>query len=63
MVIYASYEDGRPSQSVAERAKIPAVMLPATIGGTDAAGTPFTFFDDIVNRLLAGLGGQGNARS
>jgi zinc/manganese transport system substrate-binding protein len=63
MVIYASYEDGRPSQAVAERAKIPAVMLPATVGGTDAADTPFTFFDDIVNRLLAGLGGQGNARS
>lgn len=63
MVIYASYEDGRPSQSVAERAKVPAVMLPATVGGTDSASTPFGFFDDIVNRLLAGLGGQGNARS
>jgi len=63
MVIYASYEDGRPSQAVAERAKIPAVMLPATVDGSEAATSLFTFFDDIVNRLLAGLGGQGNARS
>jgi zinc/manganese transport system substrate-binding protein len=63
MVLYASYEDGRPSQAVAERAKVPSVMLPATVGGTDAADSPFTFFDDIVNRLLAGLAGQSNARS
>ena len=34
-------------------ASIPAVKLPFTVGGTDAAGDLFGLFDDTVARLLA----------
>ena len=37
MVIRAAYQGDRASQWIAERAKINAVMLPFTVGGTDAA--------------------------
>jgi zinc/manganese transport system substrate-binding protein len=35
------------------------VMLPFTVGGTDAAKDLFSFYDDTIKRLLAALGGNG----
>jgi zinc/manganese transport system substrate-binding protein len=58
MVIYATYEDPRASQFIAEHAGLPSVALPATVGGTDAAKDLFAFYDDTVRRLLTGLGGR-----
>ena len=55
MVIRAAYQDERPSEWIAERAHIPAVMLPFTVGGTPQATDLFTMFYDTVQRLLAGL--------
>jgi len=55
MVIRAAYEDGRPSAFIADKAKIPAVVLPFTVGGTDQAKDLFSLYDDTINRLLAGL--------
>lgn len=55
MVIRAAYQDGRPSEWIAERAHIPAVTLPFTVGGTPQAGDLFTLFDDTIAILLAGL--------
>jgi zinc/manganese transport system substrate-binding protein len=55
-VIRAAYEDSRPSEFIAQRAHIPAVMLPFTIGGTPGATDLFTLYDDTITRLLAGLG-------
>ena len=57
MVIYAAYEDPKPSQFVAEKSHLPAVMLPFTVGGTDAAKDLTGLYDDTVKRLLAGLSG------
>ena len=57
-VIYAAYEDARPSRYISEQAKIPAVLLPFTVGGTDAAKDLFGHFDDTIARLLAGLAGH-----
>jgi zinc/manganese transport system substrate-binding protein len=37
---------------LSERTGIPAVLLPLTVGGTDQATNLFTWFDDIINRLL-----------
>jgi zinc/manganese transport system substrate-binding protein len=56
MVIRASYNDGRASEWLADRARIPAVMLPFTVGGTDKAKDLFGLFDDTVQRLLAARG-------
>jgi zinc/manganese transport system substrate-binding protein len=56
MVIRAAYEDDRPSAFLAERAHVPAVELPFTIGGTPAATDLFSLYDDTIDRLLAALG-------
>ena len=55
MVIRAAYQDERPSEWIADRAHIPAVNLPFTVGGTPQATNLFTLFDDTIQRLLAGL--------
>jgi len=55
MVIRAAYQDGRPSEWIAQRSKITAVMLPNTVGGTPQATDLFALFDDTIARLLAGL--------
>jgi len=56
MIIYAAYQDPKPASFVAEKAGIPAVMLPFTVGGTDQSGDLLGFYEDTVRRLLAGLG-------
>lgn len=55
MVLRAAYQDGRPSEWIAERAHIKAVALPYTVGGTPQASDLFGLFDDTIVRLLAGL--------
>jgi zinc/manganese transport system substrate-binding protein len=57
MVLYAAYQDGRPSEWLQKNAGIPAVKLPFTVGGTDAAKDLFGLFDDTLDRLLAAAGG------
>ena len=52
MIIRAAYNDERASQWLAERAKIPVVVLPYTVGGSDRAKDLFGLFDDSVQRLL-----------
>jgi zinc/manganese transport system substrate-binding protein len=55
MVIYAAYQDSRPSEWMQRNAGIPAVKIPFTVGGTDAAKDLYSLFDDTIARLLAGL--------
>ena len=55
MIIRSPFEDSRASEWLSERAKIPAVMLPFTVGGTEKANNLFGLFDDTVQRLLAGM--------
>lgn len=55
-VIRAAYEDSRPSEFIAQRAHVPAVMLPFTVGGTPQASDLFKLYDDTITRLLAGMG-------
>ena len=58
MIVYAAYEDPKPSQFVADKSHLPAVMLPFTVGGDDASKDIIGFYQDTVNRLLAALGGK-----
>jgi len=51
MVLRAAYQDGRASQWMAEHARIPAVELPFTVGGSARAKDLFGLFDDTVARL------------
>jgi zinc/manganese transport system substrate-binding protein len=59
MVIYAAYQDPKAANFVAQKAGIPAVLLPFTVGGTDEAKDLFSFYEDTIRRLLAGLKGAG----
>jgi zinc/manganese transport system substrate-binding protein len=55
MVIRAAYQNQKPSEWIAERAHINAVVLPFSVGGSEGAKDLFGLFDDTIARLLAGL--------
>ena len=52
-VVRAAYNEPRAAEWLSGQAKIPAVMLPFTVGGTDKAKDLFGLFDDTLARLLA----------
>jgi zinc/manganese transport system substrate-binding protein len=52
-VVRAAYNDPRPSEWLAQRAGVPAVMLPFTVGGSEKAKDLFSLYDDTLARLLA----------
>jgi len=55
MVLRAAYQSDRASLWIAERAKVPAVALPFTVGGDAEAKDLFSLFDDTLARLLKGV--------
>ncbi len=55
MVVRSAYQSPKPAEWLAERAHIPAVVVPFSVGGTDGAKDLFGLFDDTIARLLAGL--------
>jgi zinc/manganese transport system substrate-binding protein len=54
-VVRAAYNDPRPAEWLAQRAGIPAVTLPYTVGGTPQAKDLFGLFDDTLARLLSAV--------
>ena len=52
-VVRAAYNEPRAAEWLSERAKIPPVMLPFTVGGSDKAQDLFSLFDDTLSRLFA----------
>ena len=55
MILRAAYNDARGADWLAERTKLPIVVLPFTVGGNEQAKDLFSLFDDTVQRLLKGL--------
>ncbi|MDP2882187.1 MAG: zinc ABC transporter substrate-binding protein [Azonexus sp.] len=55
MVLRAAYQQEGPSQWMAGKTGLPAVLLPYTVGGTEEAKDLFGLFDDTVQRLLKGV--------
>jgi zinc/manganese transport system substrate-binding protein len=53
VIIYMSYNSPQAAEFLSERTRIPAIMLPFTVGGSDKAKDLFGLFDDILARLLA----------
>ena len=53
VIVYSAYNSPQAAQFLSDRSKIPAVMLPYTVGGSDRAKDLFGLFDDTVARLLA----------
>jgi zinc/manganese transport system substrate-binding protein len=52
IIVYSAYNSPRAAEFLSERTKIPSVMLPFTVGGTDKAKDLFGLFDDTIARLL-----------
>ena len=52
LILRAAYQDGRASQWLAERAKLPVVVLPYTVGGSNRAQDLFGLFDETIDLLL-----------
>jgi zinc/manganese transport system substrate-binding protein len=55
VIVYSSYNSPQAAQFLSERSKIPVVMLPFTVGGTEKAKDLFGFFDDMIGRLLGAV--------
>lgn len=55
MILRAAYSDGRSSQWLSERAHIPVVVLPYTVGGNGQAKDLFSLFDASIAQLLVAL--------
>jgi len=51
-MVRAAYNEPRAAEWLSERAKIPVVTLPFTVGGSDRAKDLFGLFDDTLSRLL-----------
>lgn len=52
-IVYSPYNDPRAATFLSEKAKIPALMLPFTVGGSERAKDLFGLFDDTITRLVA----------
>lgn len=52
-IIYSPYNDSDGAKWLSEKAKIPAVSLPYTVGGNDKVTDLFSLFDDTITKLLA----------
>jgi len=52
-VVRAAYNEPRAVEWLAERAKIPALVVPFTVGGTEKAQDLFGLFEDTLSRLVA----------
>jgi zinc/manganese transport system substrate-binding protein len=52
-VVRSAYSDPRASEWLAQRAGIPAIALPYTVGGSAKAKDLFSLYEDTLERLLA----------
>ncbi|MBS0347651.1 MAG: zinc ABC transporter substrate-binding protein [Proteobacteria bacterium] len=55
LILRAAYARPTASEWLGERAHLPVVVLPFTVGGDAEAADLFALFDDTIRRLLAGL--------
>ncbi len=55
MIVRSGYQDPKPSLWLAEQSKLPAIVLPYTVGGDDQAKDLFGLFDATIARLLRAL--------
>jgi len=55
LIVYVAYNNPQAAEFLSARTRIPAVMLPFTVGGSERAKDLFGLFDDTLARLLAVL--------
>jgi zinc/manganese transport system substrate-binding protein len=54
-ILRSAYANPRAAEWMAERGKLPVVVMPYTVGGSPAAKDLFTLFDDTIARLAAAI--------
>lgn len=52
VIVYTAYNNPQAAEFLSGRTRIPAIMLPYTVGGSERAKDLFGLFDDTVARLL-----------
>jgi len=55
LIMLNAYNDPKAATWLSERVHAPAVILPFSVGGSDAAKDLFGLFDDTIDKLLAAL--------
>jgi zinc/manganese transport system substrate-binding protein len=55
LIVRASYQSPAAGDWLSHRLDVPAIMLPATVGGTEAARDLFSLYDDSIRRMLSAL--------
>ena len=55
MVIASAYLNDAPAKWLAEKANIPVVVLPFTVGGHEQVKNLTALYDDTLQRLLSAL--------
>lgn len=55
LIVRSAYTDSKAAEWLAERAKLPVVVLPFTVGGDAQAKDLFGLFDDTIQRLLSAV--------
>jgi len=55
IIIHAPFQSEKAARWLSDRTGIPEIMLPLTVGGSDEATDLFSWFDDILDRLLGAL--------
>ncbi len=55
LVMRSAYQSPQASEWFGREARVPVVVVPFTVGGSDRAKDLFSLFDDTVDRLLAAL--------
>lgn len=55
LIVRSAYTDSKAAEWLAERAKLPVVVLPFTVGGDPQAKDLFGLFDDTIQRLLSAV--------
>jgi zinc/manganese transport system substrate-binding protein len=53
-IVMASYQDERGAMWLGERAELPVIILPMSIGGNEHSTDLFSLYDSVINLLLAG---------
>ena len=54
-IIYTTYQNDKAAKWLSERANIPAIQLPFTVGGSDNANDLFSLMDETLGLLLKGI--------
>ena len=54
-IIYTTYQNDKAAKWLSERANIPAIQLPFTVGGSNSATDLFSLIDETLDLLLKGI--------